>query len=73
MNDAAKRLLEDVRRERPRLKLLEDGLAWTTFSQGVRPAFHTKPGDRKFLVGQQRAVRGTPEVHGRERPGTKFL
>ena len=28
-NEAAKRLLEDARRERPRLKLLEDGLAWT--------------------------------------------
>ena len=72
-NDAAKRLLEDVRRERPHPKLVEDVLAWSTLSQGVRPALEAKHGDHKFLVGQRHAVRGTPGVHGRERPCTEFL
>ena len=64
-NDAATRL--DARREHPHLKLVEDGLAGPHFLKGLDLRWGAKPGDHKFLVGQQRTVRGTPRVHGRER------
>ena len=66
-NDAAARLLEDVRREHPHLKLVEDGLAGPHLLKGLDLRLGAKPGDHKFLVDQQRTVRGTPRVHGRER------
>ena len=65
--NAAARLLEDVRREHPHLKLVEDGLAGPHFLKGLDLRLGAKPGDHKFLVGQQRTIRGTPRVHGRER------
>ena len=62
------RLLEDVRREHPHLKLVEDGLAGPHINLlkglDLRFILGAKPGDHKFLVGQQRTVRGTPRVHG---------
>ena len=64
-NDAAARL--DARREHPHLKLVEDGLAGPHFLKGSDLRLGAKPGNHKFLVGQQRTVRGTPRVHGRER------
>ena len=66
-NDAATRLLEDVRREHPHLKLVEDGLAGPHLLKGLDLRLGAKPGDHKFLVGQQCTIRGTPRVHGRER------
>ena len=62
--EAAVRLLEDVRREHPHLKLVEDGLAGPHLLKGLDLRLGAKPGDHKFLVGQQRTVRGTPRVHG---------
>ena len=49
--EAAARLLEDVRREHPHLKLVEDGLAGPHFLKGLDLRFilGAKPGDHKFL------------------------
>ena len=65
--EAAVRLLEDGRREHPHLKLVRDGLAGPHLLKELDLRLGAKPGDHKFLVGQQRTVRGTPRVHGRER------
>ena len=66
--EAATRLLEDVRREHPHLKLVEDGLAGPHINLlkglDLRFILGAKPGDHKFLVGQQRTVRGASRVHG---------
>ena len=43
------RLLEDVRREHPHLKLVEDGLAGPHFLKGLDLRLGAKPGDHKFL------------------------
>ena len=69
--NAATRLLEDVRREHPHLKLIvvEDGLGleWTSYqsSQGVGPALHigSEAGDHKFLFEW---VNSAPSVEHRE-------
>ena len=49
--EAAARLLEDVRREHPHLKLVEDGLASNGphFLKGLDLRLGAKPGDHKFL------------------------
>ena len=49
--EAAVRLLEDVRREHPHLKLVEDGLAGPHLLKGLDLRFilGAKPGDHKFL------------------------
>ena len=47
--EAAVRLLEDVRREHPHLKLVEDGLAGPHFLKGLDLRLGAKPGDHKFL------------------------
>ena len=70
------RLLEDVRREHPHLKLVEDGLASNgphiNLLKGLDLRFilGAKPGDHKFLFEwvnggvAQCTVRGIPRVHG---------
>ena len=63
-NDATTRL--DVRREHPHLKLVEDGLAGPHLLKGLDLRLGAKPGDHKFLVGQQRTVRGAPSVEHQE-------
>ena len=47
--EAATRLLEDVRREHPHLKLVEDGLAGPHLLKGLDLRLGAKPGDHKFL------------------------
>ena len=66
--EAAVRLLEDVRREHPHLKLVEDGLVsnGAHFLKGLDLRLGAKPGDHKFLfewVNSAPSV-GTPRVHG---------
>ena len=62
-NDAATRLLEDVRREHPHLKLVEDGLAGPHLLKGLDLRLGAKPGDHKFLFEW---VNSAPSVEHRE-------
>ena len=63
--NAATRLLEDVRREHPHLKLVEDGLAGPHLLKGLDLRFilGAKPGDHKFLFEW---VNNAPSVEHRE-------
>ena len=61
--EAATRLLEDVRREHPHLKLVEDGLAGPHFLKGLDLRLGAKPGDHKFLFEW---VNSAPSVEHRE-------
>ena len=61
--NAAARLLEDVRREHPHLKLVEDGLAGPHFLKGLDLRLGAKPGDHKFLFEW---VNNAPSVEHRE-------
>ena len=63
--EAATRLLEDVRREHPHLKLVEDGLAGPHLLKGLDLRFilGAKPGDHKFLFEW---VNSAPSVEHRE-------
>ena len=62
-NDAAARLLEDVRREHPHLKLVEDGLAGPHLLKGLDLRLGAKPGDHKFL---SEWVNSAPSVEHQE-------
>ena len=63
--NAATRLLEDVRREHPHLKLVEDGLAGPHLLKGLDLRFilGAKPGDHKFLFEW---VNSAPSVEHQE-------
>ena len=65
--NAAARLLEDVRREHPHLKLMEDGLASNgphiNLLKGLDLRLGAKPGDHKFLFEW---VNNAPSVEHRE-------
>ena len=66
--EAAARLLEDVRREHPHLKLVEDGLAGPHINllKGLDLRLGAKPGDHKFLFEW---VNNAPSVEHREFTG----
>ena len=69
--EAATRLLEDVRREHPHLKLVEDGLAGPHLLKGLDLRFilGAKPGDHKFLFEW---VNSAPSVEHQERMRTIY-
>ena len=61
--EAATRLLEDVRREHPHLKLVEDGLAGPHLLKRLDLRLGAKPGDHKFLFEW---VNSAPSVEHQE-------